>query len=1176
MNTKKKRKIRTLSLKNQAVIIVALMIFILSAVFFYNIIKFNKKEIKNINEIYNNLVKNFYDISKKHIPRVYRSAKKRLLSVPGLKEALAKGDRDTLKDLTEDFFRSMKKGSHLREINWYFPGNPGILRTYDAGQYITLPTSTHPFLPLNQPIKIEKEIGGFFVGENGITYRSIAPVSFQDNDPSVGALEFVVGPEYFFEDIKRTLKLESVLFIINADNDNVKRLKLSNNLNWKKIGKDHCFNINSAANPGKLRGIIPKIDMKAAFTEVNFDNKIYLVHNHFDLKDYREKPLATVVSIQDITALKEGINRSIYMIIFVTIASLIVVFLILYYSFGKLMRRLVERENQLETVNKGLETKIAERKAIEEKLNKHRGHLEELIAEGIRELERKSREIETNEKKLRTITSSIQDAIVMLDHKGNISFWNDAAERIFGYSRLEIKGKNFFKHIVPTTDYGKFIKSIEESYGKTVEMECKRKNGESFPAELGVSEVEIQGKSNVIALLRDITGKKGEETEKRILLRAVEQSSAGIEISDTDGIIQYVNPKFTEITGYEKEEVVGKSRDMLKSDFNPEKKYKHLWETITSGNDWQGELHNKKKNGDLYWELSLISPIKGQDGNITHFVTIKEDISERKNMEDELLSAKESAEAASRSKGEFLANVSHEIRTPMNAIMGMTELALGTKVDEEQREYLETVQQASRSLLKLLNDILDFSKVDADKLILEPAAFSLRKTLGETTRTLAAQAHKKDLELVYCIDSEVPDQLIGDAGRLRQIIVNLIGNSIKFTKQGEIVLKIEVLEEGLEEKVLLHFVVSDTGIGISVDQMEIIFDKFSQADSSTTREYGGTGLGLAISARLIELMGGIIWAESPSTFPHSNKKGPGSTFHFTTLFETNKEPSVLEKQAEIEKLKDLSLLIVDDNETNRKFLQDILSKYGLKPDTAGSGEEAFEILQSPAVPFQLLILDYRMPGMDGGTLLKKIRQELKSDIPVILLTSGIKADDLSEFRAAGAAAHLLKPIDSGELLETILVVLGHKPVTDKEKQALIAGEREEEKNENPPLRILVAEDNVINQRLIKRLLEKRGDEVEIARDGKETIEMFIKKAGNPQEKFDLILMDIQMPNMDGVEATRQIRKIHKKIPIIALTAHAMKGDKEKFLSAGMDDYISKPIEKNKLFEIIDTYVHKVP
>ncbi|UCH98336.1 MAG: response regulator [Candidatus Aminicenantes bacterium] len=1180
MDMKEKTKIPAVSLKIKAMTVVGLMIAILSLLYFlYNTIKYNKNEIKNVTDTYDRIIERVFNVSARHLPIFYRGRIKNFLSTGEIKELFVNEDKDKLYGRVQGFLQTIRKRyTFLKAINCYNSRGIGMARVYDEEKN---KPPAGPIKPLLKRVIREKEENqSFWRSQNEVMYSLIFPILPDDSTGSaVGALEFVIEPRNFLDDTTEEMLKVNIVFLVKPDN--ISSFKIPKNLTKEQSIKDaYPGNPDKLGNDDLVR-ILEKTGMKLIGTEVSYKDKIYMVQPHFDLKDYEDNPVAAVVSIYDITERKEKINHSFIQIIVITVVILMVVFLILYYSFGKLMDRLGEREKQLES-------EILERELIEKELKTHRDHLEELISEGTRELEIKSQEIEANEKKLRTITSSIQDAIVMLDHHGNVLFWNPAAERMFEYTADELQGEDFFKQIIPTNDYKKFTKTIGEpgkagqkgshgyGYGTIIEIECKRKNNEIFPAELMLWEVEIQEEPNLIALLRDITQKKAEETEKRILLRAVEQSSVGIEISDTNGIIEYVNPKFTKITGYERDEVVGKKTDILKSNFTPDKDYKDLWETITAGKDWHGEFYNRKKNGDLYWDSTLISPIKDADGNITHFVAIKEDITERKNMEIELLSAKESAEAASRSKGEFLANMSHEIRTPLNAIIGMTELVLGTDLNEEQQEYLDIVQQASRALLNLLKDILDLSKVEAGKLILEPTPFSLRKILGDTTKTLAVQAHDKELELVYYIDSEVPDQLIGDSERLRQIIANLIENSIKFTERGEIVLKIEILEEGLEDdKILLHFMVSDTGIGISQDQLETIFEKFSQADSSTTRKYGGTGLGLAISAKLVELMGGIIWAESPATFHHFSKCGPGSTFHVTVLFDVDKEQEDIKKQVEIRELKGLSVLIVDDNETNRRFLQEVLAKYGLKPEIAGSGPEALEILEAkPLNPpyFRLVILDFRMPEMDGGTVLKKIREELKLDIPVILLTSGIKAEDLPEFKAQDASAHLLKPINSQELLETILEVMGYK--TRKEDRENAPGQKEKTgiKEKKAGMRILVAEDNIINQRLIRRLLEKKGHKVEIVQDGNAVVETFIKRAGNPQEKFHLILMDIQMPDMDGLEATREIRKLDRKVPIIALTAHAMKGDKGRFLSQGMNDYISKPIDKSILFKILDEYM----
>jgi two-component system sensor histidine kinase/response regulator len=1178
---KEKTRVPGVSLKIKAMTIVGLMIVILSVIFLYNTIKSNKNEIKNVTGIYDRIIKRIFKISARHIPDFYRGVGKNFLSTGKIKELFINEDKDNLYDSILGLLKSMgTRFSFLKAINCYTSRGTGLVDVY-AEKKNEPPAGTFKTL-LEKVIKEKKENESFWISQNELMYSLVFPVLPGDSTGSaVGALEFVIDPRDFLGDTAEEMLKVNIVFLEKTGNITPFKI-LKNFTEEQSIKNAHPNNVDKLVNDDLVK-ILEKTGMKLIGTEVSYKDKTYMVQPHFDLVDYEDNPVAAVVSISDITQLKEKINHSLIQIIVITVVVLLVVFVILYYNFEKIMDRLGEREKELES-------EILERESMEKELKTHRDHLEELISEGTRELEIKSQEIETNEKKLRTITSSIQDAIVMLDSRGNILFWNPAAERMFGCTSDELQGREFIECIIPTNDHEKFAQMLEElkkektgprgsyEYGKIIEIECQRKNHEIFPAELMVSEVEIQETSNLIALLRDITQKKLEETEKRILSRAVEQSSVGIEIWDTAGIIRYVNPKFTEITGCERDEVVGQKTSISKSHFNPGQSYEEIWEIITAGKDWHGEFFNKKKNGDLYWDSTLISPLKDTGGNITHFIAIKEDITRRKDMEMELLSAKESAEAANRSKGEFLANMSHEIRTPMNAIMGMTELTLGTVLEEEQREYLEIVQKASRSLLKLLNDILDFSKVEAGKLILEPSPFSLRKILDDITKTLALKAHEKNLELLYHIDAEVPDQMIGDSGRLGQILVNLIGNSIKFTERGEIVLKIETLEEGLEDnKVLLHFAVSDTGIGISQDQLGTIFEKFSQVDSSTTRKYDGTGLGLAISSKLVELMGGVIWAESPAVFPHFQKCGPGSTFHFTLLFEVVRKPGYLREQVEFYKLKGLSLLIVDDNETNRRFLHDVLARYGIEPESAGSGQEALEILEARSLNppyFQLIILDFRMPGMDGGMVLKKLRHEIKSDIPVILLTSGEKAEDLPQSYSRYASAHLMKPVNTQELLGTILEVMGYKNrEDDKRKEAPGKGETgDENEKETVAMRILVAEDNAVNQRLIRRLLEKKGHKVEIAIDGKTAVETFKKKSGNPQEKFHLILMDIQMPNMDGVEATREIRKIDDKIPIIALTAHAMKGDRGRFLSQGMDDYVSKPIEKSVLFEVINKYM----
>jgi two-component system, sensor histidine kinase and response regulator len=1168
--------------KNRALFVVAFMIALLASLYLYFMLRNNKAEIQQITGIYDGLIKRHFDANKKNAVSYYKSLGNRLLADNKIMTAIAKKESQSLGQLTKDFIKTNRSDYiFLREINWHIAGMNDLIRNVTDKSFNNVPTSALPLI--KESLGNGKIISYFISSSSVLAYHFIIPVLPGNSEAKPGkpiaALELIVDTEQFLVGLEEELDLGIILLITpnHYTHQQLNPFKTPSH-KWQSLGSHSYY------SKGKKVLISLAADQEQRFLqndrtafEISHQQKTYLLHHGFDLLDARGKPAATLLWTLDITQFKAQINTSFYHLIITSASVLMLVFLILYFSFGRLINRLVSRDHQLESMNNELQAEITDRNAVERELKTHRDHLEELIAEGTMELEIKSQEIEANEMKLRTVTSSIQDAIIMVDHTGKILFWNKATERIFGYDPDEIRIKNFFKHFIPTGSYAKFIEAYGDSlktgngepYGRIIELECLRENGEVFPVELLISEVKIQDNPNLIALIRDISLKIEEETQKRIMLSAVEQSNVGIQIADTRSIIVYVNPKFSDITGYSREEVVGQKTNILKSHFNPEDDYRKLWETITAGKDWQGELYNRKKNGDLYWDSSLISPIKDPQGNITHYVAVKEDITERKNLEVELLTAKDAAEAASRSKGEFLANMSHEIRTPMNAIMGMTELALGTDLTEEQREYLDIVSQASKSLLKLLNDILDFSKVDAGKLVLESKPFELRKSLGEMLKTLALQAHEKELELVYYIDSEVPDNLLGDVGRLRQIVVNLIGNAIKFTETGEIVLKIDVLEDNIDNKILLHFIISDTGIGIPEDRLNFIFEKFAQADSSNTRKYGGTGLGLAISAKLVELMGGVIWAESPTTFIHSNPDGPGSTFHFTGLFEIGDQQSERKDKEALSRLKGLSVLIVDDNETNRRFLQEIMAKSGLRPETANSGTEALELLQNESRTFQLVILDFQMPGMNGATVLKKIRTELLSDIAVILITSGVKAEDLLEFKAQKASSHLLKPVSSQELFDVMLKVMGYKlnddiPEPVQEMKVVVF--------EKHCMNILVAEDNAINQRLIRRLLEKEGHRVDIASDGKEAVKTFIRATQGNDQYYHLILMDIQMPNMDGMEATRKIRQIHKTIPIIALTAHAMKGDKVKFLAQGMNDYVSKPIDKKILFDTIEKHV----
>ncbi|GHB64501.1 hypothetical protein GCM10008107_12080 [Psychrosphaera saromensis] len=639
---------------------------------------------------------------------------------------------------------------------------------------------------------------------------------------------------------------------------------------------------------------------------------------------------------------------------------------------------------------------------------------------------------------------------------------------------------------------------------------------------------------------------------------AMDQHSL-VYVTDVNGIITYVNNKFCASSGYSREELIGQNHDIL----NPSDHSKDYWRNMLLGVSkdefWHDEVRNKAKNGQLYWVDTTIVPLYDNQQQLSGFTSISTDITHQKEIIARLAEAKKQAEVANESKTNFLANMSHEIRTPMNGVIGMTNLLLDTQLNPEQSGFAKTVRNSAESLLSVINDILDYSKVEAGMLELEPLEFDLSVLLHDLGSSLAFQAHNKGLELI-CPANLMPSQsFIGDPGRIRQILNNLVGNAIKFTEQGEVSVHCKVQGASLNSTTLF-FEVTDTGIGLSQEDQNKLFERFSQADGSTTRKYGGTGLGLSISKQLVELMGGKIGINSV--------KGEGSTFWFTVNVANSSKKLITESY---DSLKDQKILVVDDNLTNRTLLGLLLTKWKVEHTLVDSGPLALEALRQAVekdVPYNIAILDMQMPEMNGFQLAEKIKQDsrLCSDLSLMMLTSQGKRGDATKLKAAGFSGYLNKPIDQSILYNSLLTITG----VNSPDQSLITAYSAREYPKFKA-RILVVEDNPVNQKVAQGLLKKFGVQVDLAANGQEALHSL------EHLPFDLVLMDCQMPVMDGYEATQQIRLEDSKvldrgIPIIAMTANSMQGDKEKCLAAGMDDFISKPVSPSKLQEALTRWL----
>ncbi|MFN0121433.1 MAG: response regulator [Blastocatellia bacterium] len=802
------------------------------------------------------------------------------------------------------------------------------------------------------------------------------------------------------------------------------------------------------------------------------------------------------------------------------------------------------------------------------------------------------------------------DPIFWIDAEGRIIYANEAASAMLGHPAVEMTALRIFD-INQQSDPAQWSRGMDllRKRGKySFEASWRARDGRALPVDVTASYLEFQGRAYVFAAARDITRRKqveqrmmAEQAVTRILATApdMEEATTGLlgELTEFMGaavgalwgldagagklrclsVWQAAGAgadAFVEVTR-ELELVSGEGlsgkawRDgavQWSRDISAETDFPHRGLAaacglrsvcafpIAFGSQVTGVLtfysgRVADPDPDL---LSMMTVLCSQIGQ---FIA-------RREAETGLVRARDEAEAANRAKSEFLANISHELRTPMNGILGMTELTLDTPLTAEQHDYLKTVQECAESLLALLNDILDLSRIEAGKLEMEWINFDLHDCLETSIRPLVLRAHDKGLEIVCDTRPDVPVYIVGDPGRLRQIIINLVGNAIKFTETGEIVLGVELLEED-KNSALLHFSVRDTGIGIPPDKQHAIFNAFTQADGSVTRRYGGTGLGLAITRQLVGLMEGQMWLES--------EPGKGSAFHFSAPFK--KGAAVLLEKATVappEALYGREVLIVDDNSTNRRLLVEIMTSFGMRPVTATSGEEALSMIAtalSDGREFALYLLDMQMPGMDGFTLTQRIIEIPRcAKARIIILTSSGQRGDAAKCGELGIAGYLPKPLRQNDLLGVILMAMEDKRAPDAEAPLITRHTLREIRRR---LHVLLAEDNPVNQKLATRLLEKWGYSVTLVENGREAVRKY------EQGNYDVVLMDVQMPEMDGLQATGHIRRIEQErgthTPIIAMTAHAMKGDREKCLSAGMDEYISKPIRHELLSQMLERF-----
>ncbi|MBI1291172.1 response regulator [bacterium] len=798
---------------------------------------------------------------------------------------------------------------------------------------------------------------------------------------------------------------------------------------------------------------------------------------------------------------------------------------------------------------------------------------------------------ETETRKLALVASRTANAVIITNGAGEVEWINDACTMMTGYTLEEMQGRKPGALLQCDKSDPAAVERMRNHIRRaepfTLELLNRSKDGRDYWVLIECQPIhDDEGNlQNFIAVETDLTERVEAQEEMQRLIglqrTLLDNAPYGIIATDREGIITVFNPAAERMFGYKASELIGEKQPTMLLDpaqlkeraaqFGAEfhVELEPGFDALVIRNHHQ--LRNQfdwtfvRRRGVCFPGRLNIAELRTSSGTIAGYIAIASDISEERQVAEALQQAKEQAEAGARSKAEFLANMSHEIRTPLNAVIGMTGLLLDTNLTPEQRDFASTVRTSGEALLALINDILDFSKIDAGRLDFEQVAFGTRRCVEEVGDLVGQRAYEKGLEFAILVHHDVPEHIEGDPTRLRQVLLNLASNAVKFTGEGEVLIEVQTLPCTEEGRTRLRFSVADTGIGIPEDKIHLLFQSFSQADTSTTRRFGGTGLGLVISQRLVSMMGGNISVDS--------RAGAGSRFSFDLSFPVAAPPPDAGSVKPVE-LNGFHVLVVDDNPTNRHVLREQLRCWGCLCDEFADSREALAHLQANPTRYRLALIDFQMPLMNGEDLARAIRREKNLErTSMILLTSSPRAGDTRRMREAGFDAFLTKPVKQSQLLEAMRRVLSEaesQPREFAEKRPLLTEERLADLRKSNA-RLLLVEDNLVNQKVAVRILERAGLRCDVAANGIEAVQA-VKRI-----RYDLILMDCQMPEMDGYEATREIRLLPppmSKLPIIAMTAEALKGDRERCLEAGMDDYLTKPIDAQHLYRVVEQYLPK--